>query len=254
MSGKLDKPLDDIVSARRKSAGNRRPQRRSTGYTATAPAGGIHKTKAPVRGAAAKGAQGKGAGPQGESKVIVSNLPKDVSEQQIKEYFVQSVGPIKRVELSYGPNSQSRGIANVIFHKPDGASKAFQKLNGLLVDGRPIKIEIVVGAAQADKVIPPIKSLAERATQPKAQPKSAAAGKQGNGAGKDGAKGKGGRPARRGRNSRPIKKTATELDADMDNYMADSAAVTAPAAAPAANGDSAMADEISVSKPFVEDD
>jgi THO complex subunit 4 len=51
-----------------------------------------------------------------------------------------------------------------MFHKPDGASRAFQKLNGLLVDGRPIKIEIVVGAAQADKVIPPVKTLAERAT------------------------------------------------------------------------------------------
>lgn len=44
------------------------------------------------------------------------------------------------MELSYGPNSQSRGIANVIFHKPDGASVAFQKLNGLLVDNRPIKV------------------------------------------------------------------------------------------------------------------
>ncbi|KLO99985.1 RNA annealing protein [Fusarium fujikuroi] len=84
----------------------------------------------------------------------------------IFEYFIQSVGPIKRVELSYGPNSQSRGIANVTFHKSDGASKAFQKLNGLLVDNRPIKIEIVVGAAQADKVIPTVKTLAERTTYP----------------------------------------------------------------------------------------
>lgn len=40
----------------------------------------------------------------------------------------------------YGPNSQSRGIANVTFHRADGASKAFQKLNGLLVDNRPIKV------------------------------------------------------------------------------------------------------------------
>lgn len=96
---------------------------------------------------------------------------------------MQSVGPIKRVDLVYGPNSVSRGIANVTFHKADGASKAFQKLNGLLVDNRPIKvnhwhglkkgtratayaqqIEIVVGAAQADKVIPAVKTLAERTT------------------------------------------------------------------------------------------
>ena len=57
-----------------------------------------------------------------------------------QEYFVQAVGPIKRVDLVYGPNSMSRGIANVTFHRPDGASKAFQKLNGLLVDNRPIKV------------------------------------------------------------------------------------------------------------------
>ncbi|EGX88497.1 RNA annealing protein Yra1, putative [Cordyceps militaris CM01] len=250
MSGKLDKPLDDIVSARRKSAGSRRSQRGAAGR----PTAGIQKAKPTARNIAGKPAQGKATGPQGESKVIVSNLPKDVSEQQIKEYFVQSVGPIKRVELSYGPNSQSRGIANVIFHKPDGASRAFQKLNGLLVDGRPIKIEIVVGAAQADKVIPRVKTLAERSSQPKAQPRSAAAGKQINNAGKDGAKGKAGK-GRRGRDARPAKKTATELDADMDNYMADSStntAAAAPAAAPAANGDSAMADEISVSSQLVQ--
>lgn len=50
----------------------------------------------------------------------------------------------------------------MLFRESDGASKAFQKLNGLLVDGRPIKIEIVVGAAQADKVIPTAKALADR--------------------------------------------------------------------------------------------
>lgn len=46
------------------------------------------------------------------------------------------------MELSYGPNSQSRGIANIIFHKRDGASVAFNKLNGLLVDNRPIKVSM----------------------------------------------------------------------------------------------------------------
>lgn len=57
-----------------------------------------------------------------------------------QEYFLTSVGPIKRVEISYGPNSVSRGIANITFRDADGASKAFQKLNGLLVDNRPIKV------------------------------------------------------------------------------------------------------------------
>ncbi|KAH6969971.1 hypothetical protein DER45DRAFT_622733 [Fusarium avenaceum] len=324
MSGKLDQALDDITQAQRRSARRRSTQRRSTGRpVAAAPIGGIQKSTKPARGAGAKNAPVKAAPTNSDSKIIVSNLPKDVSEQQIKachndtrnhqpalskffrmipsgirfnfseqavstyskkpfeelpgksmsvfeaypklgswdacifcaypesyEYFIQSVGPIKRVELSYGPNSQSRGIANVTFHKSDGASKAFHKLNGLLVDNRPIKIEIVVGAAQADKVIPTAKSLAERTSQPKAQPKSAAAKKHNAGAAKDGdAKGAAGNKKRRGRNSRPAKKTQEELDSEMADYFVAPAATeasgstAAPAPAPAATGDADM-DEI----------
>ncbi|GFP56455.1 mRNA export protein mlo3 [Trichoderma asperellum] len=255
MSTKLDKPLDEIVTAQRRNSVRRRSLRRTTTGRppATAPAGGVQKTAARAnRGAAAKATPAKAAIAHGDSKVIVSNLPKDVTEKQIKEYFVQSVGPIKRVELSYGPNSQSRGIANVTFSKPDGASRALQSLNGLLVDGRPIKIEIVVGAAQADKVIPPVKSLAERATQPKSQPRSAAGKKQNAAATKaTGAKGAAAANAnkkRRGRNARPAKKTAEELDSDMADYFVnannnDAAGGAAPAAAPA-NGDAPMEDEI----------
>ncbi|KAK5997272.1 mRNA export protein mlo3 [Cladobotryum mycophilum] len=260
MSGKLDKPLDEIVTAQRRSstAGRRRSLRRSTGGrpAPTAPAGGVQKSTAkPTRAANAKAAPAKAAAPSGDSKVIVSNLPKDVSEKQIKEYFVQSVGPIKRVELSYGPNSQSRGIANVTFHRPEGASKALQNLNGLLVDGRPIKIEIVVGASQADKVIPPSKTLAERTSQPKAQPKSAAGKKQQavNGAKGNVAKGAAAVSAankkRRGRNARPAKKTAEELDSEMADYFegagnSNAAETTASAAPAAASGDAPMEDEI----------
>jgi len=244
MSGKLDQSLDEITtSQRRASTGRRRSQRRPSARAGApvAPAGGIKKATKPVRNAGAKASPAQAGPARGESKVIVSNLPKDVSEQQIKEYFVQSVGPIKRVELSYGPNSQSRGIANVSFREADGASKAFQKLNGLLVDGRPIKIEIVVGAAQADKILPAAKTLAERTSQPKnqpkSQPKSAATDKKA-------AAAKGGKPAKkgRGRSARPAKKTAAELDSEMADYFEsapnnENTNAAAPAAANAGNGE-----------------
>lgn len=92
-------------------------------------------------------------------------------------------------------------------------------------------------------------------SQPKAQPKSAAADKStGNGA-KGAAAGKGAaakKQPRRGRNSRPAKKTAEELDSEMADYFeaapanAAAATETAAAAAPAAaaNGDAPMEDEI----------
>lgn len=248
MSGKLDQSLDEILSTQRRG-GQRRSQRRSAGRATTAPVGGIHKTTRPARPSAAKAAPAKVL-TSGESKIIVSNLPKDVTEPQIKEYFAQSVGSVKKVEVSYGPNSQSRGIANVTFREPDGASKAFRTLNGLLVDSRPIKIEIIVSAAQAASVIPPPKkSLAERTTQPKPQPKSAAADKRTTGvakAGVAGARGGRGKRGRGGRTGRPTKKTAEELDSEMADYFGGGENNENGNGAPpaATNGDAPMDDEI----------
>ncbi|KAI0025119.1 RNA recognition domain-containing protein [Xylariomycetidae sp. FL0641] len=250
MSSKINQSLDEIVSSQRAAGGRRRPQRRAAARpTTTAPVGGVRKTSKQTRPAATKAAPMKGANANGESKVVVSNLPRDVNEGQIKEYFTSSVGFVKRVELSYGPGGVSRGIATVTFHKGDGASKAFNQLNGLLVDNRPIKIEIVVSAAKAAEFAPPAKTLSERTTQPKAQPKSAAIDKKKKEAGK--AAGAGGRGRKKGgaRSGRPAKKTTEELDSEMADYF-DAAANqnentngTAPAAA---NGDAAMEDEILV--------
>ncbi|KAI0131079.1 hypothetical protein F4814DRAFT_404756 [Daldinia grandis] len=248
MSGKLDQSLDEIVSTQRRVVGKgRQNPRRSTRRPATtAPVGGVQKTSRQPRAAAAKQIPAKATG-SGESKVVVSNLPKDVNEGQIKEYFATSVGPIKRVELSYGPNSVSRGIATVTFAKLDGASKAFNALNGLLVDNRPIKIEIVVSAAKAAEIAPPAKTLTERISQPKAQPKSAANDKK-EAASKAAGAGARGRKRRGPRNSRPAKKTAEELDSEMADYFeASNQNENANGAAPAAtSGDAPMEDEILV--------
>ncbi|GAW15280.1 hypothetical protein EKO27_g9050 [Xylaria grammica] len=244
-SGKLDQPLDEIISTQRRVVGTRRrTQRRSAGRpVATAPVGGVQKTSRQPRNAATKQAPAKAAGGNGESKVVVSNLPKDVNEAQIKEYFTTSVGPIKRVEVSYGPGGVSRGIATVTFHKPDGASKAFNVLNGILVDGRPIKIEIVVSAAKAAEIIPAPKTLTERITQPKAQPKSAANDKKKD-AGKTAAAARG-RKRRPARSSRPAKKTAEELDSEMADYFNSGDQNENTNGVAANNGDAAMDDEIS---------
>lgn len=91
-------------------------------------------------------------------------------------------------------------------------------------------------------------------SQPKAQPKSAASGKGASGGvGKSGNGAKGAtNKRRRGRNARPAKKTADELDTDMANYFSGSAdgannAAAAPATT-AATGDAPMEDEIMVSR------
>lgn len=71
---------------------------------------------------------------------ISSHCFADASSSLVQEYFQSAVAGVKKAELVYGPGGSSRGIANVVFHHSDGASKAYQKLNGLLIDNRPIRV------------------------------------------------------------------------------------------------------------------
>ncbi|KAM0804530.1 hypothetical protein BDR22DRAFT_969852 [Usnea florida] len=261
MSGKLDQSLDEILSTRRKTAGRRgRGGRRvgnATKAATVAPVGGIQKNTRGSKTASAKSVVPSGpAAGNGESKIIVSNLPSDVNEFQIKEYFGKSVGQVKKAMLTYGPNGVSRGIATIIFSKPGSANDALTQLNGMLVDKRPMKIEVVLNASKAATVTTP--GLGDRVTQGKGQPKSAAAKPATNGTATRGGR-VGGRGARRGRNAgRPKAKTADELDAEMVDYFdanaangtaatTDAAATVNGSTAPATNGEEIGMDEISVS-------
>lgn len=92
MSGnKLNQSLDDILTERRSSTRTRgtRPvgrRQRQTKVTA-APVGGVQKTTKASK-AAEKNATPTGPARGGEGKIIVSNLPQDVTEVQIKVCFV----------------------------------------------------------------------------------------------------------------------------------------------------------------------
>ncbi|KAF4633677.1 hypothetical protein G7Y89_g4440 [Cudoniella acicularis] len=243
MSGKLDQSLDEILSTTRRSstrggkAGRRVPRRAKA--TTAAPVGGIKKNpkvqKGPIKAIPTGPASGSG-----DSKILVSNLPKDVTEAMIKEYFVKSIGPIKRCDISYGPGGVSRGIATIVFARPDSASKAVETLNGVLVDGKSMKIDVILDAKHA-AAIPAPKGLSERITQPKSQPKSAAATKA-----TPSTRGKGTRGRGKAKNARPAKKTAEELDSEMVDYFGGGSADAGAsgAAQPAAGGDANMDDEI----------
>ena len=54
------------------------------------------------------------------------------------------IGPVKRVELSYGPGGGSRGIANIVFVRSESATKAVADCNGIPVDGKPIKVSSLI--------------------------------------------------------------------------------------------------------------
>ncbi|KAJ5200349.1 hypothetical protein N7491_008849 [Penicillium cf. griseofulvum] len=252
MSANLDKSLDDLVGSRRQTARHSR-RRGGARRAATKPSavGGVKKsTKAAPKPAAHPAPVAQ----TGSSKILVSGLPSDVSEANVKEYFNKSAGPVRRVMLTYNQNGTSRGIASIQFNRADTAAKATKELNGLLVDGRPMKIEVVYDASHVP-VVPASKPLTERVAQ-KARPKSAAAPKAKEtktaATDKGTRRGKGpGRP--RGRVAgRGKPKTIEELDAEMIDYFsadAPPAEGTAPATGTvpqaSANQDIGMADEIS---------
>jgi len=247
MSGKLDQSLDDILTSTRRNnvTKPRRGGRRAASAAHPAPIGGVRKASKQI-----KGVKSTPTGPAnlgafgGDSRIQVSGLPKDVNEAQIKEYFVKSIGQTKRVEISYGPGGVSRGVATISFAKADAAAKAVGTLNGLLVDGKPMKIDVIVDARRA-AAIPAPKGLSER-VQPKSQPKSAAVTKASGGVAAGGARGRSarGRGGKVGGRVRQTKKTAEELDSEMADYWESGAngAEATGTAQPA--GDATMDDEI----------
>lgn len=89
MSGKLDQSLDEILSANKRSVirgkgrGRRRSAQPGRTTTATAPVGGVKKNPKQAKGAVKAIPTGPSVG-SGDSRIQVSNLPKDVNEAQIK--------------------------------------------------------------------------------------------------------------------------------------------------------------------------
>ncbi|CAN9153093.1 unnamed protein product [Alternaria sp. RS040] len=252
-SNKMEQSLDDILKAS-KTSRRGRSGRKSTGTgrpaTTAAPVGGVSKSTkqqgrqpkaAPTAPAASLG---------GETKIMVSNLPRDIDNAQLQDYFVSAVGVgrPKKVLLQYDAQGRSVGSATIIFNKHDQAAKATAALDGVKIDGRPVRVEMLVSAAAIPATTRPA-SLADRVTQPKKdKPKPAIAEKAApsatRGRGQTRGKGKG----RGGREARPKKKTVEELDAEMADYFpggeTNAAAGAAEVAQITAGGDTAMDDEM----------
>ncbi|EPQ55003.1 hypothetical protein GLOTRDRAFT_111092 [Gloeophyllum trabeum ATCC 11539] len=214
----MDKSLDEMIKTQKKTRSKAKPaRRRSSGVKQQligkgAPAAAASPSTKAARKAAAAVAPAATT-PQPADKIIVSNLPLDVTEAQIKDLFQTTVGPLRAVQLNYDASGRSKGVATVHFQRKGDGTKAFQQYNNRLIDGkRPMKVEIVISTPVAQP------SLAARvAPAPVAAavaPKTAKKVKK---------------PAKKGRKKaepRPAK-TAADLDAEMEDYTASNA----PAAA-----------------------
>ncbi|OBZ75390.1 mRNA export protein mlo3 [Grifola frondosa] len=221
----MDKSLDDvgvIISSRPRGI-RRTNVRRNVGKAqvlGTPNASPAARARAAPVSKGAKTVPIAATAPQPADKIIVSNLPPDVNELQIKELFHTTVGPLKDVTLHYDSQGRSKGVAAIHFQRRGDGTKAFQQYNNRLIDGkRPMKIEIVVDPSRP---APPA-SLASRVAPAPAVPVETAprtgGGRPRRGRGGGGVRG-------RKRKERPNKSVA-DLDAEMEDYTASNA----PAAA-----------------------
>ena len=135
-------------SARRAMTGRNQILGNTQPAAAPATRARIANTNAPPTGPAVKT-------PSAE-KIMVSNLPQDVSEAQIKvclertalnedsgtdvscrlqELFDQTVGQCKEVNLHHDAQGRSKGVAFVRFARRGDGRKAYEQYNNRLIDG-----------------------------------------------------------------------------------------------------------------------
>ncbi|KIP04738.1 hypothetical protein PHLGIDRAFT_129323 [Phlebiopsis gigantea 11061_1 CR5-6] len=89
------------------------------------------------------------------SKILLSMLPADVGEDEVKALFVKTVGPVQEAFTVYNSQGGSKGMAIVTFHRPGDAAVARQMYHGKIIDSRrPIKIEIIKDEDPTAKVAP----------------------------------------------------------------------------------------------------
>ncbi|KAF9430551.1 hypothetical protein BGZ94_006201 [Podila epigama] len=154
------------------------------------------------------------------SKIQVSNLDHRVSADDLKLVFQSRVGPLKKCTLMYDQHGKSTGTAVVHFSKVGDAAIAYQKFNTVPLDGRPMKIEIVLAPTTAQAVLPQAKATRAANNNNNNSNNSNNNNNQNNrtrGNNARGGRGRG-RGARNG-TRKEAPKTAEQLDAEMNDYM-----------------------------------
>ncbi|WJX32150.1 hypothetical protein P8452_20514 [Trifolium repens] len=87
----------------------------------------------------------RAAGIQGvevDTKLYVSNLDRGVTNEDIRELFSE-LGDLKRYAVHYDKNGHPTGSAEVVYNRRSDAFAALKRYNNVLLDGKPMKIEIV---------------------------------------------------------------------------------------------------------------
>ncbi|KAL5722942.1 hypothetical protein ACHQM5_006398 [Ranunculus cassubicifolius] len=144
------------------------------------------------------------------------------------------VGDLKRHGVHYDKSGRSKGTAEVVFSRRSDASAAFKRYNNVALDGKPMKIEIVVTNVETPAIMPLVANgmYGHPNVIPRGQPRARASSRLTGGGGRGnyvgggnnnfgGGRGAGrGRGRGRGRSDQVV--SATNLDADLEKYHAES--------------------------------
>jgi len=77
-------------------------------------------------------------------RLMISNLAYSVTDDDLNELFA-SFGPLKKSSIHYDQFGYSLGTAELVFELKDDAINAYNKYNGVPLDGRAMRIRLFAG-------------------------------------------------------------------------------------------------------------
>lgn len=149
------------------------------------------------------------------TKLYISNLDYGVTNEDIKVLFSE-VGELRRYSIHYDKSGRSKGTAEVAFTRQSDAFAAVKRYNGVQLDGKPMKIEMV-----GVKLVAPANISNPPTTNGFPGNTGGAFRRQQRVAGRGRDRGSGGRGSVRGRGrgrGQGEKVSPEDLDADLEKY------------------------------------
>uniref|UniRef100_A0A0E0LIR8 RRM domain-containing protein n=1 Tax=Oryza punctata TaxID=4537 RepID=A0A0E0LIR8_ORYPU len=179
------------------------------------------------------------------TKLHISNLDPGVTVDDVQELFSE-IGELKRYSVNYDKDGKSQGTAEVVFARKVDALEAIKRYDGVILDGNPMKIDLIGNNSEASPTPPtaPLLYNPPFPNYPNSVPRRGGQrgpfqgngrpgsnqgigggprGFQGSGRPGSGSQGSGGHSQgkTRGNERNRVQKSAADLDAELDQYHAE---------------------------------